>query len=297
MAEFLNKFKLVEKLGNHKFILYPFGNVGRAVKKYLNDKGYKESYIVDGNVKSGEVDIEDVSLFQEISCDDFYLIITSDNRKYYEEIRNLACKYFKGPNIIDIFGKINQKENVRVETMRLYANRIHELNIPGAVAEAGVYRGDFAGQINNSFPDRKLYLFDTFEGFRNVKLNEQIEDSWKEYMINRNRYFDNCDIDMVMEKMRFPEQCIIRKGFFPDTIEGLQEKFCYVSIDMDVYQSTKDGLEYFWPRMSKYGAIMIHDYNSYACPGVKKAVDEFCKEEDVGIFFLADKCGSVMLIK
>ena len=35
----------------------------------------------------------------------------------------------------------------------------------GECAEAGVFEGDFAKWINQYFPDRKLYLFDTFEGF------------------------------------------------------------------------------------------------------------------------------------
>lgn len=38
-------------------------------------------------------------------------------------------------------------------------------NISSSVAEAGVFRGEFAKYINQFFPDRKLYLYDTFEGF------------------------------------------------------------------------------------------------------------------------------------
>ncbi len=34
-----------------------------------------------------------------------------------------------------------------------------------SVAEAGVFQGDFARIINKSYPNRTLYLFDTFEGF------------------------------------------------------------------------------------------------------------------------------------
>lgn len=55
--------------------------------------------------------------------------------------------------------------DARVATMRLLAEQIHELEIPGDAAELGVYRGDFAVHINAAFPDRLLHLFDTFEGF------------------------------------------------------------------------------------------------------------------------------------
>ncbi len=37
--------------------------------------------------------------------------------------------------------------------------------LEGVVAEAGVYKGDFAKEMNRVFFDRKIYLFDTFEGF------------------------------------------------------------------------------------------------------------------------------------
>ena len=38
-------------------------------------------------------------------------------------------------------------------------------NVPGNVAEVGVFRGEFAQYINEVFPQKKLYLFDTFDGF------------------------------------------------------------------------------------------------------------------------------------
>lgn len=46
-----------------------------------------------------------------------------------------------------------------------FASIIYSNNISGCVAEVGVFQGEFASVINKNFPDRKLYLFDTFEGF------------------------------------------------------------------------------------------------------------------------------------
>ena len=54
---------------------------------------------------------------------------------------------------------------VRNSTLEMCAREIHVRNIQGAVAELGVFRGDYAKLINRAFPDRKLYLFDSFEGF------------------------------------------------------------------------------------------------------------------------------------
>lgn len=48
---------------------------------------------------------------------------------------------------------------------RLLAEEIHAAGIPGAVAELGVYQGALAAELNRLFPDRPLYLFDTFIDF------------------------------------------------------------------------------------------------------------------------------------
>ena len=55
--------------------------------------------------------------------------------------------------------------DARYATMRLLAEQINELNIPGDTAELGVFRGDFAAAINAAFPERTIHLFDTFTGF------------------------------------------------------------------------------------------------------------------------------------
>jgi O-methyltransferase len=54
---------------------------------------------------------------------------------------------------------------IRYSSLELAALEIKKRGITGAVAELGVFRGDFAARINSVFPERKLYLFDTFAGF------------------------------------------------------------------------------------------------------------------------------------
>ena len=59
---------------------------------------------------------------------------------------------------------VETKEAARDNFLKYYADEIYRKNIGGNVAEAGVYQGEFASLMNKYFPDRKLYLFDTFEG-------------------------------------------------------------------------------------------------------------------------------------
>jgi O-methyltransferase len=92
------------------------------------------------------------------------------------------------------------------------------------------------------------------------------------------------DVDFTEIKSYFTDfpNVIFKRGFFPDTAEGLEsQKFCFVYLDADLYQSTKDGLDFFYPRMVPGGIIMFDDYGTSNWPGVEKAVREFCSENDI----------------
>ena len=145
------------------------------------------------------------------------------------------------------------------------------------VAEAGVFQGDFARIINQNYCNRKLYLFDTFEGFKESDIEFEKKSELSRAKIGDYRTTNE---KLVMKKMLYPDECIIKKGFFPETAIGIDEKFCFVNLDMDLYQPTLMGLEWFGERMVNEGCILIHDYFSETFLGVKKAVDEYLEKHD-----------------
>jgi O-methyltransferase len=189
---------------------------------------------------------------------------------------------------------------VRLSSLELVAREIYANNIQGAVAELGVYEGDFAKYINQIFPDRKLYLFDTFKGFREEEL--QIDKSKRlyhpEYDFNlTHTYSESTIINSVLNKMRHKENCIIRKGFFPETTEGVDDIFSFVNIDVDLSIPIYNGLCWFFPRLVKGGYIFVHDYNQKDWPGAKEGVKKFTKEYDVPYFPLSDVGASAVFFK
>lgn len=54
---------------------------------------------------------------------------------------------------------------VRYRELELLSEMIRMRNVPGAVAEAGVDMGQTSAVLSRLFPDRELFLYDTFEGF------------------------------------------------------------------------------------------------------------------------------------
>lgn len=171
----------------------------------------------------------------------------------------------------------NNTDYVRVKVFELAVKELRKRNIAGAVAEVGVFRGEFAQYINYAFPDKKCYLFDTFEGFDVTEALKELEDG------NCTNAFveayKNTDIGIVLKKMRNLEQIIVKKGYFPSSLNGLEEKFAFVSLDVDFEESIYEGLKYFYPRLTRGGYIFIHDYNS-SLFGVERAVDRYEKEQN-----------------
>ena len=202
---------------------------------------------------------------------------------------NYSLIYVKRKRVIDR----NYMDYIRLSTLELVANEINSNQIKGAVAELGVYKGKFARYINRYFPDRKLYLFDTFEGFAETDIKSEVQNTFS----SGEQDFSNTSVKRVLSIMPFPGQCIIKEGYFPDTAKGLSEEFVFVNIDADLYEPIYNGLQYFYPRLNKGGYIFVHDYNNDAYKGAKEAVDKFCRENDLNKLPLPDSCGTAVLMK
>ncbi len=165
-------------------------------------------------------------------------------------------------------------------------------DVDGDAAELGVYRGAFARCIRLLLPERKLYLFDTFEGFDAGEAEEEGKG-----LVEAHR---NTAADAVLARMPGPEGVVLRQGLFPATAEGLEElRFALVSLDADLEKSTLEGLRWFWPRLSPGGCLLLHDWANPRLPGVKRALERF--ERELGCALpavpLCDVCGSLVLTK
>ena len=184
---------------------------------------------------------------------------------------------------------------VRASSLELAGREINDHNVPGAVAELGVFKGDFARILNLVFSSRPLYLFDTFEGFSKTDLEYDKE---KNYAAPPAGLFADTSVESVLSSMPFRERCVVKKGWFPASAEDCKdEQFCFVSLDADLYGPLYEGLRFFWPRLAEGGYIFVHDYNNHEYLGAKQAVRQFCAEQGVGYTPLLDSCGTAVIAK
>lgn len=169
--------------------------------------------------------------------------------------------------------------HARVFFLQRFAERVYKENLEGAVAEAGVYRGEFAKYINKCFADRECYLFDTFEGFTEYDIGKEQEES-----LTFANHLKNVNVEETLAKMPNRDNIILKIGRFPDTATDIPDQFCFVNLDMDLYQPTLEGLRLFYPRMVKGGIILVHDYFNKAYPNVEKAIDDFEAEAGLKLY-------------
>lgn len=187
--------------------------------------------------------------------------------------------------------EIASQERLGYAAVECCMREIYQNKIPGNVAEAGVYQGETAWYINALFPDRKLYLFDTFSGFDSEDLKD--DDKNERYRLDTD--FSNTSVQMVLDRMPYPQNCIIKKGWFPDSAADVDDRFCLVRLDMDLYQPIKAGLEFFYPKMVPGGYILVHDCRSSHYAGAREALLEFCRENGLSYMCMPDKLGTAII--
>lgn len=289
-----------------EYVIYPYGRRGVQGKAILNEFGIKEKYIVDNKKYIEDSNFKSVEELRKdyLNDEDIIILLLADydkeeNIELYQQISDFATtdriidvcspSIFYNPAIF--LEDMYLRSDIRFSTIECIEREIYTNSIPGAVAEAGVYKGHTARHINYLFPDRKLYLFDTFAGFD--KEDQFIDDSNSRYNLKID-YSDTTE-KIVIGKMRFPQNCIVKKGWFPESASDVIEQFAFVRLDMDLYEPILAGLRYFYPKMSKGGYIAIHDCRSKNFAGARDAVVDFCKKQKINYMCMPDELGTAVI--
>ena len=148
------------------------------------------------------------------------------------------------------------------------------LELNGDCAEVGVYKGGSAKALALAINGRKnFYLFDTFCGMPD---NIDARD-------NRHKAgdFNNTSFEEVSGVLSGFPFVSIYKGMFPlENSEYVEDKlFSFVHLDVDIYNSYKDCLEFFYPKMVSGGIMAFDDYGHPSCKGATEAVNDFLEDK------------------
>lgn len=171
------------------------------------------------------------------------------------------CRYFdliRGHTLVD-----RKRCWILLQTMR------QALCLDGGFAEFGVFRGGTAllaaHVLRDAADTRVLRLFDSFAGMPKTSEGEAFDSG----------DFSGTSKEMVqalVETVR--ANTVVHAGFFPASFAGLEaEKFAFAHIDVDLYQSILDCVEYVYPRLVPGGFMIFDDYGFPSCSRAREATE------------------------
>lgn len=151
----------------------------------------------------------------------------------------------------------------------------HALEVEGEFWECGVYLGGSATRIAELIPNRRLRLFDSFEGLPKpgVYDNPEHVDNFKpkkRALARRN----------IKAALRWHKHWSLHDGWMPRTFEGLEDcKIAFAHIDVDIWRSHVDCMNFIWPRLVSGGFMLFDDFgNRRDWPGATIAINSFAAE-------------------
>lgn len=203
----------------------------------------------------------------------------------------------------DVFGRIYAecKPYTMTSKTRMYAlfkavQHIIHAEIPGDFVECGVWKGGSTMVIAHTLlslniTNRKLYLYDTFEGMPDPTDTDRLlsdttvhASEFVKQKLKENINWCHSPLKEVQQSMLstgYPEQNLIFvQGKVEETIPGIiPAQIALLRLDTDWYSSTRHELLHLYPLLSMHGVLLLDDYGWWS--GSKKAVDEFFEQRPI----------------
>lgn len=139
-------------------------------------------------------------------------------------------------------------------------------------AEAGVFAG-MSMHFVSEFCNSRFIGIDSFEGVSEPGNNDT-------------EYFKTVKLDIPIDYAKRTiathKNIELYKGWIPEVFNEIDTlEYSYIHIDVDLYEPTKNCIEYFWPKLTSGGVFICDDYGSYKTIGARKAMNDFFGQENL----------------
>ena len=165
--------------------------------------------------------------------------------------------------------------------------------VPGDLIEAGVWRGGASifmrGVLKvHGVTDRVVWAADSFEGLPAPDADQFPIEAKAQAGPVMQKLYHNLAVGLDEVKRNFAayglldDQVKFLKGWFKDTLPAAPVgPLSLIRLDGDFYESTRDGLDFLYDRLSIGGYVIIDDYGQDSWTYCRKAVDEFRSERHI----------------
>lgn len=170
--------------------------------------------------------------------------------------------------------------------------------IPGDFVECGVWKGGSCMLMAMSLKlfgdnDRKIYLYDTYEGMPEPTKEDVISwngrsvlEKWEEDKSGTRNNFGSWavglnEVKANVSNSNYPEDnFIFVPGDVAQTLKKVKpDNISLLRLDTDWYASTVEELETLYPLLVEKGVLIIDDYGHF--DGARKAVDEYFQNKPI----------------
>ena len=193
---------------------------------------------------------------------------------------------------MDLFEQVKPYTMTSIEALfALYTsvNYVLDRQIPGDIVECGVWRGGsalLAALIMKArkVSDRKLYLYDTFQGMP-TPTEFDVDKYGRTGFEMMEQYGDEIgwcyasleDVQAAFSVHNFDFEIHFVQGDVIETLEKIKPEIISVlRLDTDWYESTALEFQLLYPRLSIGGVLIVDDYGCWA--GSRKATDDYFRE-------------------
>ena len=305
--------EIIASGGSFKYVIYPFGMVGKTVKAILNVVfDINEYMIVDNTLSKKYSNIKSLEELSKEDPENIKVLICSDHTGYYDELRTNLYNVIDKNKCLDLFPKGLSESNgyfpQNIQNIPFYLREMafkqtckyideNMVDVPlfenryllleyilyekidsklDLFLEFGVYKGTSINFISSFKPTKIIYGFDSFEG-----LNENWSTVLKKGTFN---------LYGSLPEVR--NNVSLVKGYFDDSLPSFLREHsgncAFIHIDCDLYSSTKTVFSLLKNRIVEGTVIVFDEYFGYH--GWRnhefKAFQEFVAENDIKYEYL-----------
>ena len=159
-------------------------------------------------------------------------------------------------------------------------------DVPGDVVECGVFRGAsltaIALYVRENRLAKRVFGLDSFQGFdesvtKDIAIGGAPDD---EKRVGGFGATSPAHVRAKLAQLDLLDNVTLISGYFGKTLETIPSVcFSFVHLDCDIYESYRQTIAYFYPRMTPRGIILFDEYNDPPWPGCNLAVDEFLADK------------------
>ncbi|MGA8303627.1 MAG: TylF/MycF/NovP-related O-methyltransferase [Thermoplasmata archaeon] len=220
------------------------------------------------------------------------------------------------PEFLEIFRKCreySQTSKVRMYALYKAVEYISRSSVPGDFVECGVWKGGSVMLVARSLlalgqTDRRIFLYDTFEGMTRPGEHDAWMKDGKPASPNlssdpnvgkvgrpASRAPSLEEVRRNVESTGYPaDKLVFVKGPVQATVPGVAPtSIALLRLDTDWYESTKHELTWLYPRLVKGGVLIIDDYGHWT--GAKRAVDEYFSQRRLELLSRIDWTARILV--